>query len=200
MDSILQQLIATSWIEWLAFLFGVSQVVLAWLNKLLNFWFGLFSVCFYTYLFYGGGLYAESLLNLYYIFISIWGILSWQKKESTTIAISTLSIKQWMYSFFIAAIVWFILYIVLVRFTDSTVPVWDALVSSLAWVGSWLLVRRKLENWLLLSLSNVLAIPLQWSKGLELTALLTVIYLLIGILGYLRWKKEIGSVFKSNEG
>lgn len=199
MDSILQQLIATSWLEWLAFTFGVGQVVLAWLNKPLNFWFGLFSVCLYTYIFYGGGLYAESLLNLYYIFISIWGILSWQKKESTTIAISTLSIKQWRYSFFIAAIVWFILYIVLVRFTDSTVPVWDALVSSLAWVGSWLLVRRKLENWLLLSLSNMLAIPLQWSKGLELTALLTVIYLLIGILGYLRWKKEIGSVLKHNE-
>lgn len=190
MQRIIHQLIETSWAEWLAFSFGVGQVVLAWLHKSWNFWLGLFSVCIYTFLYYQSGLYAESLLNLYYIFISIWGIFAWQSKTKAEYSIGILTQRQWIYSILAEVGVWLILYFILVNITDSTVPKLDALVSSLAWIGSWLLVKRKLENWLFLSVSNLLAIPLQWSKGLELTSLLTLIYLIVGVSGFIRWRKD----------
>jgi nicotinamide mononucleotide transporter len=54
-----------------------------------------------------------------------------------------------------------------------------------------LLLKRKLENWILLNISNLIAIPLQFYKGLELTSLLTFIYVVIAVLGYKEWKKEL---------
>ena len=53
----------------------------------------------------------------------------------------------------------------------------------------WLLTRRKLENWLLLNLSNLVAIPLQFYKGIPLYALLTAVLFIVAIFGYLHWKK-----------
>jgi nicotinamide mononucleotide transporter len=65
LEHIEQQLKATTIIEWLAFLFGVAQVILALKNKAINFYAGILSVCLYIYVFYTYGLYAESILNLY---------------------------------------------------------------------------------------------------------------------------------------
>ncbi|HQW47475.1 MAG TPA: nicotinamide mononucleotide transporter, partial [Chitinophagaceae bacterium] len=56
---------------------------------------------------------------------------------------------------------------------------------------TWLMIQRKLEHWLVLNLSNTFAIPLLIYKELELTALLTLIYFVIAILGYYKWKQTM---------
>ncbi len=83
------------------------------------------------------------------------------------------------------------LWLVLKNYTDSTVPVLDSLVTAIAFAGTWLLVKHKIENWIVLNISNLIAIPLQWYKGLELTALLTCIYFIVALLGYYRWNKML---------
>lgn len=175
-----------SW-EWIAFIFGVLQVVLAWRNIYWNFYAGIVSVMLYSYVFYAYGLYAESMLNIYYLLISIWGLLVWKKKEG--LAITRCINRDWIKAFLLFVIAFIFLFLILKYRTNSMVPAWDALVSSLAWSGSWLLSYRKLENWLVLNLSNMLAIPLLLYKGLPLTAVLTVIYIIVAILGYRDWRK-----------
>jgi nicotinamide riboside transporter PnuC len=73
------------------------------------------------------------------------------------------------------------------------VPQADALVSALAWVGSALLIYRKLESWLWLSASNILGIPLLLYKDLQLSAILTIVFLVVGLMGYQSWRKQISS-------
>lgn len=190
-DILYQQFIATGIIEWLAFGLGVAQVVLAWQNQRANFYAGILSVSLYTYVFAYSGLYAESALNAYYAIISVWGILQWQQKKNESpkpiTYCSKIEIRQSLLGGTLAII---ILYSILHQFTNSNVPFLDALVSGLAWVGAYLLVQRKIENWLWLTASNLLAIPLQLYKGMPLTATLTIIYLVLGLLGYHRWKQE----------
>lgn len=53
----------------------------------------------------------------------------------------------------------------------------------------WLLARRKIENWILLNVSNFIAIPLLFYKELALFALLTVFLFIVAIMGYFKWKK-----------
>jgi nicotinamide mononucleotide transporter len=65
------------------------------------------------------------------------------------------------------------------------------LVASIAWAGTWLLLKRKVENWIVLNISNCIAIPLQYYKGLELTALLTVIYVVVAVFGFFSWQKKL---------
>ena len=81
------------------------------------------------------------------------------------------------------------MYLFLDVYTYSNVPAWDAWVAATAWAGMWLLARRKVENWLLLNLSNHLAIPLFIYKGLLLTACLTVFLFIVAIFGYIEWRK-----------
>lgn len=173
----------------MAFSFGVIQVVLAWRNVYWNFYAGIISVILYSYVFYLFGLYAESALNIYYLIVSLWGLVIWKKKEGLIITRS--SGKDWQLALSIFVLAFLFLYTILKYKTNSNVPAWDALVSSLAWSGSWLLSYRKLENWLVLNASNILAVPLLFYKGLPLTAILTVIYIIVAIMGYLDWRKEL---------
>ncbi|MCH5682920.1 nicotinamide mononucleotide transporter [Niabella sp. W65] len=68
-------------------------------------------------------------------------------------------------------------------------------MSATAWAGMWLLAKRKIENWILLNISNAFAIPLLFYKGLPLYALLTLFLFIIAVLGYIDWNKTI----KKNE-
>jgi nicotinamide mononucleotide transporter len=72
--------------------------------------------------------------------------------------------------------------------TNSTVPVLDSFVSASACAGMWLLARRKVENWLLLNLSNVVAIPLMVYKGYYVTAGLTIVLFVVAIFGFMHWR------------
>ena len=156
---------------------------------MINFYAGIISVCFYTYVFYDFKLYAESLLNLYYLSASILGLFLWQQKSQQKISITTK--REWVASTGILVSSFLILFFLLNKYTDSTVPYLDATVSAFAWAGTWLLLKRKVENWILLNISNLIAIPLQIYKGLELTSILTIIYVVIAVLGYREWMKKL---------
>ena len=67
----LQQVAQTSWIEWLAVGFSVAEELLARANKVALYPAGIAATLLSVYLFIISGLYAESLLNGYYIIMSI---------------------------------------------------------------------------------------------------------------------------------
>ncbi len=179
----------TSLMEWGAFIFGVLQVLLALKNRTINFYAGIISVSLYSIIFFNAGLYAESLLNFYYLIVSVAGIFLWNAKAKLPISIT--SGTEWFKAAGFFLVLFAFLHLVLRKHTASTVPLADSIVAAFAWVGSWMLVKRKLENWIVLNVSNVLAIPLFIYKGLELTALLTLIYIISAIFGFFAWRKEL---------
>jgi nicotinamide mononucleotide transporter len=191
LHTIAQQLLATSPLEWIAFCLALLQVFFAIKNRAVNYLFGIASVAIYIYLFFVVKLYADASLNVYYLFISIYGFVLWQKESITEQKISRMTSQQWKIVLAILFLSFTISYFVLTRFTDSTVPVWDSAVAALAWAGTWLMTKRVIENWLFLSASNLIAIPLYHFKQLEATALLTVILLVMGLVGYWQWRKEV---------
>lgn len=190
----LQQLFAeiqqTPLLEWIGVLFGVAQVLLARANNVWLYPAGIISVSVSIYIFFEAGLFAESGLNVYYLIMSIYGWWLWLRhKGHALLKVGRTSKKEWLITAGIVGFGFALLYLVLDRFTPSTVPLWDAWISATAWAGMWLLARRKLENWLLLNLSNLFAIPLLFHKGLPLYGLLTIFLFIIAIFGYLDWRK-----------
>ncbi len=97
--------------------------------------------------------------------------------------------KEWFTVIAIVVAGFIFLYVVLKNFTPSTVPFWDAFVSATAWAGMWLLAKRKIENWILLNISNAVAIPLLFYKHLLLYAGLTIFLFIVAVQGYFEWKK-----------
>ena len=184
------QLLQTSVWEWVAVIFGVLQVLLAWRNNVLLYPAGIISTAFSIYLLAIVQLYAESFLNVYYLVMSIYGWYHWLRTPNKEqLPITTTNKKEWGITIGIVLIGWALLYYILDNYTPSDVPAWDAWVSSTAWAGMWLLARRKIENWLILNLSNAFAVPLQFHKNIPLYALLTIVLFIVAIFGYFEWRK-----------
>ena len=186
-----EQVAETDLLQWTAILFGVAEVLLARVNNILLYPAGIISTALTIYILMVAGLYAESALNGYYLVMSIYGWWHWQKrKNEPPLPISWTTRREWGV---VAAITvgGFILGYALLRgLTPSTVPGWDAWVSATAWAGTWLLARRKIENWVLLNISNLFAIPLLFYKQLPMFAALTVFLFIVACFGYFDWRKR----------
>lgn len=192
MNLLLEQIKATSLLEWIAVSFGVSEVLLARKNNVLLYPAGIVGILCSGFLLIDAKLYAETLLSGYYLVMSMYGWAMWKSKAksgASRISRSTTS-EQWI-TWTIAVGGYIFLYLMLINFTDSDVPILDAFVSSTAWAGMWLLAKRKLENWIWLNISNIVAIPLLFHKQLILFSILTIFLFVVAIFGYLDWKKEL---------
>jgi nicotinamide mononucleotide transporter len=187
-----EQILHTSLIEWLAVGFGVSEVLLAKKNSIWLYPTGIISILLSMFLLLNVKLYAETLLSIYYLVMSVYGWVIWKKrKQDGENQVSWSSNRELTIAVLISVIGFGVLYLVLKHYTDSDVPLFDAFVSSTAWAGMWLLAKRKIENWIFLNISNIVAIPLLFHKKLPLMACLTTFLFTVAIFGFLDWKKII---------
>jgi nicotinamide mononucleotide transporter len=187
-----RELTAVDLIQCAVLVFGVAEVLLARANNILLYPTGIIATTLGIYSLFRAELYAECLLHLYYIIMSVYGWWYWtSKKNRPSIAVSFSSQFDWVVTLSIVFAGWAFLYCMLITFTSSTVPAWDAWISSTAWAGMWLLSRRKVENWILLNVSNAFAIPLLFKKQLPLLSLLTIFLFIVACKGYLDWVKEV---------
>ena len=187
-----QQITETGWLQWIAVVLGVAEVLFAKANKIWLYPAGITGTAVSIYLFFDSGLYAECLLNGYYVVMSAYGWWFWiKKKNQPPVAITSCDSREWVIVISIIVGGFGLLYFMLKYFTTSTVPFWDAWVSATAWAGMWLLARRKIENWILLNVSNLFAIPLLFYKKLPLYAGLTIFLFIVAVQGYYQWRKII---------
>lgn len=176
--------------EWLAVSFGLLQVLLARRGSIWNYGAGIISTLLSVWLMASAHLYAEAGLNLYYFFISIWGIYAWSQQPVAQQKPAFATRREWQTVALISILGTAAIAFLLHRFTPSDVPLWDASITAIAWAGTWLLTRRRVENWLVLNASNLLAFPLQLHKGLYLYALLTLLLTIIAFDGFRLWRKQ----------
>lgn len=187
-----EQIADTSIIEWLAVGFGVSEVLLAKKNNIWLYPTGIVSILLSMFLLLNVKLYAEMLLSIYYLVMSVYGWIIWKKrKEDGENQVSYSSNKDLLIAILISTLGFVIFYFALKNHTDSDVPILDAFVSATAWAGMWLLAKRKIENWIFLNISNIVAIPLLFHKKLPLMGCLTAFLFVVAIFGFLDWKKII---------
>lgn len=189
-ELLVKQFLHIDALQWAILIFGVLEVLLAKANNTLLYPAGIIATTLAVYSLFTAQLYAESLLHLYYIIMSVYGWWHWAyEKNATPVTVKFADRNEWIVSLVIIFGGWGILYFALIAFTPSTVPMWDAWVSSTAWAGTWLLARRKAENWILLNVSNAFAVPLLFYKELPLFAVLTIFLFVVACFGYFDWIK-----------
>jgi nicotinamide mononucleotide transporter len=126
--------------------------------------------------------------------MSIYGWYNWlQKKDADHLAfpIRWCARRERVAGLVLFAGVWLVLWAVLDRLTNSNTPVLDSLVSASAVTAMWWMATRKIENWLAWIFSNVVAIPLNYYKGLMLFTLMYLLFLILAVWGYIDWKKQV---------
>lgn len=181
-----------TWLQFLGTIFGVTQVLLARKNNIHNYIFGIISILISMWVLYRSRLYADILLHLYYLVMSIYGWFYWKYGKQKDAAPISYSNKSEHFKAASIVILCFSLMIFwLKNYTNSDVPFWDASVSAFAWAGMWLMAKRKLENWIYLNISNIIAIPLLFYKELYIYAGLTIFLFIVGTSGYFKWRKIV---------
>ncbi|MBO0340202.1 nicotinamide riboside transporter PnuC [Flagellimonas profundi] len=179
-------------LQWLGTAFGVVQVLMARQNNVHNYLFGIVAILISIYVLYQSQLYADILLNLYYLVMSIYGWFYWKMgKQQQEAPISYSSYKDQGIAVGIVLSCFILMAYWLGQHTDSDVPYWDAVVVAFAWAGMWLMAKRKIENWIYLNISNLISVPLLIYKELYIYAGLTTFLFVVAVSGYIKWKRII---------
>jgi len=189
----LDGLFATGWLEFVAVVFGIASVMLSRIENIWVYPTGIINTSIYIYLCMVGGLYAESGVNFYYTVMSVIGWVLWSKKNEGQVVlhISQSTLIEWRKSLVFFALCWGVLYFILKKFTDSTVPLADGFASATAYTAMWLMARKKLENWIWWGITNVASIPLYFIKGYVFTSFQYLVFLVLSVLGYIEWRRRI---------
>ncbi|MBK7221786.1 MAG: nicotinamide mononucleotide transporter [Saprospiraceae bacterium] len=184
----------TRWQEWISTLSQLASVWYARKNNILVYPTGIIGVVLAAWIYFfiaSPPLYADAVLNIYYLMMSLFGWYQWTRKKDNAVVypISWCSQKEWVNGLLLFAFSWLGIWILLHFFTDSNTQVLDSLVSASAVTAMWWMALRKVENWLAWTASNVIAIPLNFYKGFMLFTVMYVVFLLLALAGYLSWKK-----------
>lgn len=183
---------ATTPLELLSFLLSVATV---WLNIRQNHWAWLFAIissATYGLVFYGSRLYGDMGLQLVFITVSIFGWYQWLRGDDShdKLPVTALSARArvlagvaWLAGFVLLA--WF-----LKNYTDTDVPKSDGFLTAGSLVGQLLLSRKKIENWHVWIIVDVLYVGLYLHKNLILTAILYAVFVGMAVVGLRTWRGD----------
>lgn len=147
----------------------------------------------YFFVFRDSRLYAEAGLQLVFVAVALWGWWQWRHpaEASAALPIRRLGRTQTVLTVLAAALLWPALAALLIAWTDSDVPWWDALPVALSLIGQVLLGRKYLENWTVWAVVNALSIGLFAYKSLWLTALLYALFFGLSLAGWRAWRRKL---------
>ena len=187
-------------IELIAVSLSIIYVILASRENHNCWYFGILSVSIYIYICLDALLYAETLLQIVYLFLSFYGLYSWKKKsfvdkklENTKVLkvkICEWPLKKHFTYITIFTMSSFLLGIFLNSYTRSELPFIDAFTTSFSLLATYMTVKKVLENWLYWIVIDLTSVFLYHERDLHLTAFLFIIYTVIATFAYFNWKSK----------
>ena len=153
---------------------------------------GIIMPVIYMFVYYEAGLYADFGMQIYYTLAAIYGFLYWRfgrKKGTEEIPITHFPRRLILPSFLV--------FLLLIRFTNSTVPVLDSFGNALSFIGLWALAKKYIEQWWIWIVVDIELAALYLYKGIPFTAALYALYAVIAVAGYFKWKREAASLNRS---
>jgi len=111
------------------------------------------------------------------------------KEQKTGLTVRTIDLKTGTVCAVVSLVLWVGLWYVLDRWTDSPVPMWDGLITSLSVVATWMLTRKLLEQWYVWIIANVIATVVYLAVGMYPTAVLFIVYGVMALAGLREWRK-----------
>jgi nicotinamide mononucleotide transporter len=182
-----------NWLEWVAAGLGVINVGLLVRRSIWNYPFGLAMVALYFFVFFKAKLYSDALLQIFFFAVQLYGWWNWlqTKRETGEVSVGLLTSRQrlfWLMGTIAASLAWGL---GMHRFTDAAYPFIDAFVAGASIAAQILLARRRLENWVIWILVDIVAIGLYASRGLAWTSGLYGLLLLLSIAGFIDWRRKL---------
>ena len=183
-------------LEFLAFWFGIISVVFAKKQNILVYPTGIICTIITMYLMYKVSLLGHILVNLLYTIISFFGWWNWSRRENNDLVVKVSKFnsndltKSLLIFFFIVFVAYFAHDFFATNF-EGQIKELDILTSGIFVTAMWLMANKKLENWILWIIGNVITIPLYLASDKIILSIQYVIFTILAIQAYIEWKKSL---------
>lgn len=179
-------------IEWLAVITALAYVIFAAKENILCWPAALISTALYTIVFYDYYLWMDSLLQVYYFVMAIFGWYSWKRNINGNehIQINTKSLNFHLKAFLILTLLSLVVGYYMANNTPTTFPYIDSATTVFAVFATYLVTQKVLENWLYWIVIDFVSIYVYLEKGIYPTASLFVVYVILAFFGYLSWSNR----------
>lgn len=206
MDKLLSLLALSSTAELIAVAMAVAYVILAIRQSLWCWPAAVISASIYTVLFFQGRLYMETLLQVFYVVMAVYGYWSWRFSRAVKHAQTNqlpISSKPWQWHLqwglallpLSLAIAW-----LLQRYTNADFAYLDSITTVFSFFATFLVARKLLENWLYWIVIDLLYVGLFWFKGFHATSILFAVYTVMATVGYFKWRHALQNEQENKTG
>jgi len=179
-------------LELIAVFFGLLSVWFSKNNNVLVYPTGIINTSIFVYLLVKWELLGDMVINIYYFLMSIYGWYYWTRKSNNQEYTPITKINELDIKIILIIIISSTLF---VSYLYSFFDKWSGLVSyidifttAIFFAGMWLMARRKIESWFFWILGDVISVPLYFVKGLAFSSFQYIIFTLIAVAGYYKWK------------
>ena len=180
--------------EIIAAIIGTIYIVLEYKASPWLWLFNILMALMYVYVFYDNGVYAQMLIQVYYVFIGVYGWLEWKgvlkKGEKKEKPITSLPKKLYLLVIITTIALSIAISLILKQIPDNEVWLLDGVSTALSVVAMWLLAKKYYQQWIFWIIVEPIIIIMSLQTEMYATAVLYLIYTIIAIMGYFKWKKQ----------
>lgn len=189
---IIQEIKNTSFIEWIGVVSGIGYVILVAVKSIFAWPAALLSSIIYVYLCFKSDYFLETMLQLFYVVMALYGWYSWNRAKKNT---GEKFIRKWALKYHFTNIIistgctillgWFF-----DEYTSQTLPYLDAFTTVFSIAATFMVTKRILGNWIYWIAIDLVSVQLYAYKNFNLTAVLYLLYTLIAFIGYIKWYRS----------
>ena len=181
------------YLELFAVIMNITSVVYAKQNNILVYPSGLIGTGIFVYILLNFSLLGDTIINAYFFSMSIYGWYFWSRKKDEVFInqVSTINRNEIKYLFILAFSSLIFIYFVYDYFDkwNNWTAYVDNITTAIFFVAMWLMARRKIESWIFWIIGDLITVPLYFYKGLTISSIQYIIFLILAVLGYISWKK-----------
>ncbi|MEL1239615.1 nicotinamide riboside transporter PnuC [Flavobacterium flavipallidum] len=180
-------------LEFLVFVCGILSVWFAKKENVLVYPVGLIATVISVYLLYFAGYIGDMIINAYFSIMSIYGWYYWVKggTANDNLPITRTNLNEKIIGILLFMITFFVVLGVYKYFDYTIHPdnYVDMISSGIFFTGMWYMAKKKIENWTLWIIGDMIVVPLYAYRGLGMLSLQYLIFTILAVFGYLEWKK-----------
>ena len=184
-------------LEAIAFVFGILSVYYAKKANILVYPTGIICTVITVYILNVNEYYGDMMMNFYYSVMSIYGWWNWSRKkeDKPVVPISRTNSKEKLTGVLFFVLTMIVTYIVYRSYGyDMKIPNYiDIVTSGIFFTAMWYMANKKLENWTLWIIGDLITIPLYAYRGLGMLSLQYLVFTVLAIQGYIEWKKTLNN-------
>ncbi len=183
-------------LEAIVFITGILSVWYAKQENILVYPSGLIATIIAVYLLFKDDLYGDMMMNFYFSIMSVYGWWNWARKKDNqrVVKISRTNSNEKLIGFGLFLLTMIITYAV---YKTSGIQIEtsnyiDIFTSGLFFTGMWYMAKKKIENWTLWIIADIITVPLYAYRGWGMLSLQYLIFTVLAIQAYFLWKKSLG--------